>query len=188
MDKYCALANIPRSSLQPAKTPFLDEDALRKRYQIGPGGFKDQAPATAKPPKAKPSVLNPEVPLTAEHEGQIPHGKLKPIAARILMKKLYGARYARPDLLRAISALARKTTKWRPMQDAQLHRLVCYVKSTLHYRHVGWVGDSREDLVLNLFSDADLASDPEDSVSTTGVYFEVAGPNTCMPLFSLSQK
>ena len=133
-------------------------------------------------------MLNPEEPLTAEHEGQIPYGKLKPIAARILMKKLYGARYARPDLLRAISALARKTTKWRPMQDAQLHRLVCYVNSTLHYRHVGWVGDSREDLVLNLFSDADLASDPEDSVSTTGVYFEVAGPNTCMPLFSLSQK
>ena len=39
-----------------------------------------------------------------------------------------------------------------------------------------------------LVGDADLASDPEDRVSTTGVYFELRGPNTRMPLMSLSKK
>ena len=38
--------------------------------------------------------------------------QLKPYAAKILMKVLYCARYARPDLLRAICYLAQFITKW----------------------------------------------------------------------------
>ena len=98
------------------------------------------------------------------------------------MQTLYGARYARPDLLRAISLLARKMTKWRPMQDLQLHRFVCYLKSTLSYRQYAWVGDSKENLTLHLYTDADLASDPEDSISTSGAYFAIVGPRTHVPL------
>ena len=95
---------------------------------------------------------------------------------------LYGARYARPDILRAISSLARKITKWRPMQDVQMHRLACYLKSTLSYRQYAWVGDKSEDLHLHLYTDADLASDPEDSISTSGAYFALVGPSTHVPL------
>ena len=104
------------------------------------------------------------------------------------MTLLYGARLARPDLLRAITALARRITKWRPMQDQQLHRLLCYLKCTLHHRHVGWVGDeSVKDLSLHLYGDADLASDPEDSKSTSGVYMEIQGPDTRFPIATQSK-
>ena len=109
---------------------------------------------------------------------QVPAGVLQPFAASVLMQMLYGARYARPDLLRAISLLARKITKWRPMQDIQLHRLTCYVKFTLSYRQYAWVGDKRESRKLHLYTDADLASDPEDSISTSGAYFALVGPKT----------
>jgi len=59
---------------------------------------------------------------------------------------------------------------------------MCYLKTTLSYRQYGWVGDSKESLRLHLYADADLASDPEDSVSTSGAYFAVVGPNTHVPL------
>ena len=39
-------------------------------------------------------------------------GRLAPVAARILMKILYGARNARPDILKAVTRLARFFTKW----------------------------------------------------------------------------
>ena len=108
-----------------------------------------------------------------DDEDKVPSGALQPVAASLLMQMLYGARFARPDLLRAIAYLARKITRWRPMQDHQLFRLVCYVKATLSYRQCAWVGDDISALQLQLYTDADLASDPEDSVSTSGAYFAI---------------
>ena len=106
------------------------------------------------------------------------------------MMILYGARCARPDLLRAIAGLARKVTRWRRMQDFQLHRLVSYLHTSLSFRQYGWVGagDTAADLRLNLFADADLASDIEDSVSTSGAYLALVGPNSHMPLAQQSKK
>merc|ERR1712110_260615 len=111
---------------------------------------------------------------------QLPSGTLGPIAARVCMKTLYGARYACPDLLRAIQMLARKFTKWTVLEDEKLHRLVCYFANALDFREIGWLGldDKLEDLVWNLYTDADLASDPTDHVSTSGVHLAVEGPNT----------
>ena len=48
-------------------------------------------------------------------------GRLAPVAARILMKILYGARCARPDLLRAVSHLACFFTRWTHQCDRRLH-------------------------------------------------------------------
>ena len=59
-------------------------------------------------------------------------GQLQFLAARVLMKILYGARYARPDLLRAVCGLATKVTKWDAQADKEIHRLVEYINSTLH--------------------------------------------------------
>ena len=111
-------------------------------------------------------------------EGKVKAGVLQPTAASVLMQMLYGARYARPDFLRAVSRLARRMTKWRPMQDLQLHRLVCYMKTTIEYKQIAWCADKREDLTLHLYTDADLASDPEDSISTSGAYLALVGPRT----------
>ena len=49
-----------------------------------------------------------------EPEAEPEPGRLKSIAAKILMKLFYAARLARFDLLRAIANLARYITKWTP--------------------------------------------------------------------------
>eukprot|EP00975_Prorocentrum_lima_P060700 12735673-Prorocentrum_lima.AAC.1 len=63
-----------------------------------------------------------------------PSGRLQPIAARVLMKILYGARMARYDLLRVVSYLASTVTKWTLSCDQDLHRLIAYINSTLSLR------------------------------------------------------
>ena len=70
-------------------------------------------------------------------EDDIPRGALADIASSILMKVLYGARMARFDLLRAVCALASCVTKWDKDCDRKLHRLMCYLHTTKHYRQVG---------------------------------------------------
>ena len=52
-------------------------------------------------------------------------GVLSDIAAKVLMKVLYGARMARFDLLRAVCSLACSVTKWDKDCDRKLHRLMC---------------------------------------------------------------
>ena len=86
-------------------------------------------------------------------------GTLKDIAARVLMKILNCARLARFDLLKAISNLATKVTRWSKNCDRMLHQLVCYIQSTLRYRLTGVIGDKIKDVSLELFSDADFAGD-----------------------------
>ena len=57
-------------------------------------------------------------------------GRLQPIASKVLMKILFAARMARPDLLRATQSLASRVTKWSIECDIALHRLVAYVHSS----------------------------------------------------------
>ena len=71
---------------------------------------------------------------------------LKPYAAKVLMKVLYAARYARLDLLRAVCYLAKYITKWDEQCDKRLYRLMCYIHSTYHLRQTGWIGDGVEEL------------------------------------------
>ena len=115
-------------------------------------------------------------------------GTLKDIAARVLMKILYCARLARFDLLKAISNLATKVTRWSKNCDRMLHQLVCYIQSTLKYRLTGVIGDKLKDVSLELFSDADFAGDKADSKSTSGVFLALKGPNTFFPLSASSKK
>ena len=64
-------------------------------------------------------------------------GRLQPIASKVLMKILFAARMARWDLLRATQSLASRVTKWSKDCDAALHRLVCYINSSLDIRMQG---------------------------------------------------
>ena len=59
-------------------------------------------------------------------------GVLASAAASVLMKLLYSAKLARFDILKAISNLASRLTKWNRRCDKQLNRLIAYVKSTAH--------------------------------------------------------
>ncbi len=62
-------------------------------------------------------------------EGQAPDrgkgsGKLSTIACKCLMKIMYIARFARPDLLRAVGALSTMITKWDELCDRKLYRII----------------------------------------------------------------
>ena len=104
------------------------------------------------------------------------------------MQVLFAARMARPDLLKAINYLARRITLWTKLCDRLLHRLMCYINSTLDLAMVSIVGDSQESLQLDLYVDADLAGDPNSKFSTSGVWFGVGGPHTRASLCCLSKR
>ncbi|MDE0839965.1 MAG: Ty1/Copia family ribonuclease HI, partial [Kiritimatiellae bacterium] len=120
-------------------------------------------------------------------EGEQP-GRLQPIAARVLMKLLYGARMARYDLLRAIAYLATCVTKWTEQCDKDLHHLMLYVKSTQDLQMVNWCGDDMKDCKLVMYTDADFAGCTRTQRSTSGIVIMLIGPNTKMMLSAISKR
>ena len=106
----------------------------------------------------------------------------------VLMKILYAARYGRHDLLCAVAKLAQKIHKWTPACDKGLHRLMAYVKYSLQYRQLGWVGDPLENLSIHLYCDADFAGCTETKRSTSGVHTVIMGPFTCFPINGQSKR
>ena len=105
-------------------------------------------------------------------------GAMKDHASKVLMKVLYGARMARMDLLRVVNQLACQVTKWDAACDRKLHRLMCYIKSTLHLRQIGWVGDDPSSVSLHLYADADFAGRTATRRSTSGFHLTMQGKST----------
>ena len=143
---YLELA--PGAVLQPATTPFLPEDH-RDSPARGPActGPVEECPwcchtfspnpysSVSELEKAKKARRHRAGPLAGASDGpdaagplaggtavkEESKGRLAPVAAKILMKILYGARMARLDLLRAVSHLACYFTKWSTKCDQRLH-------------------------------------------------------------------
>ena len=115
-------------------------------------------------------------------------GELTDNASRVLMKCLWVARLARPDLLKPITALARHVQSWTVNCDKQLYRLMCYMSATTDLKLTGRVNDALSDVHLRLYVDADFAGDREDTRSTSGGFLVLAGPNTFFPLAWVSKK
>lgn len=115
-------------------------------------------------------------------------GQLGSIAAKVLMKILYGARMARFDLLRAVNHLACYITKWDAGCDRRLHRVVSYLDHTRNRHMVGWVGDGLDALSPHLFADADLAGCVDTQRSTSGMHMAVRGPCTNYPISAMSKR
>ena len=159
-----------KATLRSADMPFLDES--RPEFDVNPD--------------------NPAVNRLLGHPSDSPtppgRGVLGDCAAAVLMKILYGARMGRYDLIRPVQALASLITKWDGLCDKKLHRLVCYINSTLDLNLYGWIGDPPDLLELVLYCDADLAGDRTDSKSTSGVFMCLLGPRSFMPLNALSKK
>ena len=116
VSKYQALAG--GCALRRVTTPFLEDT---------------EPPLTANTAAVKPGGGS----ATSASEA-LPDGELKHCCASVLMKLLYAARMCRYDLLHAIDRLACLITRWDSHCDRMLHRLMCYVHSTLHVRKVGW--------------------------------------------------
>ncbi len=104
------------------------------------------------------------------------------------MKIMYIARFARPDLLRAVGVLSTMITKWDTLCDRKLFRIIKYIHGTTQWRQIGFVGDNPDDVSLGLFSDADFAGDKAGQRSTSGVFLALYGPHTFFPLSAQSKK
>ena len=114
--------------------------------------------------------------------------KLSNIACKVLMKIMYIARFARPDLLRAVGALSTMITRRTPLCDKKLFGIIKYMNGSVAWRQIGFIGDSSDELELGLFSDADFAGDKETMRSTSGVFLAVYGPHSFLPLAAQSKK
>ena len=123
-------------------------------------------------------------PIADEQEAR---GELQPIAARVLMKVLFAARMARYDLLRATQGLASRVTRWSPDCDKALHRLMCYIHSTISHKMTCFIGDEPSACKLWCFADSDHAGE-HDNRSTSGCCLALVGPNTYYPLTAFSKK
>ena len=128
----------------------------------------------------------PEGSITPEDEQN--RGELAPNACRILMKALWLARLARPDIVKPINDLATKVQSWSRAEDKKVGRLIQYINATLDLRLVGSCGDPADDLHLKLFVDADFAGEREDAKSTSSGYLVLCGPHTWYPLAWVSKR
>ena len=97
------------------------------------------------------------------------------------MKGLWLARLARPDTQKCIGDLASRIAKWSKNDDRRLHRLMCFMNATSHYRLCGHIHDPADALELLLFVDADFAGNTDNAKSTSGGYLVLAGPNSWFP-------
>ena len=118
-------------------------------------------------------------------------GQLSGVASSIVMKVLWLARLARPDLMKATCDLAASVTKWSRNCDRKTHRLIGYIHQTQDWRLKGQVSTECDPstLELGLYVDADLAGDPETSRSTSGAMLVLMCPKgTWVPLSWLSKR
>ena len=139
-----------------------------------------------KPLKEVPTPFCPEGALIPEDDQEV--GELAGDACKVLMKCLWLGRLSRPDIIKPIGDLSTQVQKWTRNCDKALHRLICYIHSTLEHRLVGRVGDRAEDLCLRLYVDADFAGDRQDAKSTSGGFLVLYGPNTFFPLSWICKK
>ena len=115
-------------------------------------------------------------------------GELAGGACSVLMKALWLARLARPDLNKAIADLATHIHKWSRNDDKRVRRLYEYINATKHYRLQCFVRDPPELLELFAYVDADFAGNKEDSKSTSGGLLVLYGPTTWFPLCWVSKR
>ena len=115
-------------------------------------------------------------------------GELASVASKAVLKCLYLARKARPDILWTINDLARHVTRWNAACDKRLYRLICYIYATSNHSMHCYVGDKPQNCQLWLFTDASFAADAQDSKSTSGVMLAIMGPNTWSPVAWFTKK
>ena len=115
-------------------------------------------------------------------------GDLHGTASRILMRALWLSRLARPDISFIITRLASKVSRWDKFDDRQLLRCISYLHHSSHVTLKGSVSQVDTACQLEVYTDADFASCPLSSKSTSGI-FVVAKTGDCVfPLHWVSRK
>ena len=180
----CVGATADSSICAPARGTQL-VDMINEEGEEVQGRRRFKKPRKPAAKKASWDNVDPNAPTA---ESPVEGGRLQPIAAKVLMKILYGARMARFDLLRAVCHLACHITRWSSDCDRRLHRLICYIHSSYKHRMVGWIGDKPSELKPHLYADADFAGCTATQRSTSGAHLCVRGPNSCFPIAALSNR
>ena len=130
-------------------------------------------------------VRTPYLPESFSGKDKEAAGQQSKTCSSHLMKLLFAARLARPDLTVAITRLASKVSTWNLSHDRALRRLMQYVRCSAGLELHGSL--SKDDLstaILVMSPDADLANDLETSKSTSGLWLELqsACGTRCWPL------
>eukprot|EP00972_Heterocapsa_arctica_P073758 10889611-Heterocapsa_arctica.AAC.1 len=111
-----------------------------------------------------------ETPYTAEDnagDSTEPAGLMGPVSASHLMRLLFAARVARPDLQTAIVRLSKYITVWKCRHDRALQRLMSYGVSSAALKLTGSLPIGQlEQAKLVVWPDADLAGDKGSSKAT----------------------
>ena len=115
-------------------------------------------------------------------------GYLSGSAAAVLMKILWTARVARPELGRVVSMLASDISRWTLHHDFALRRLVSYLDCHREDVLVGVMGDDLSECKLVGYSDADFAACKRTRRSVSGAYVELVGPYSRFPISWSSRK
>ena len=127
VESYCTLAGVQRSSLKNVPTPFIDEAKADRDCEAAISAKLDEL-AGGNPKQLGYDEWSSRIANRSDAyesaDAALGEGVLKSVASKILMKILYGARFARSDLLRAVGALACQVTKWTRLCDKKLLRLV----------------------------------------------------------------
>jgi hypothetical protein len=119
-------------------------------------------------PGAKPLKAF-ETPLVEESNPDDTPGVMAPHAASLLMKAFYAARCCRPDVMFAISYLARFITKWTAEHDKQLNRFFSYLNVTKGHVMTSVVdSNDREKVCVSAYADADHSGCKQTGRSTSG--------------------
>ena len=71
-------------------------------------------------------------------------GEIAPHACALVMKQLWIARLARPDLIKAMNILSSRIQKWSRNDDKRLYRLTRYLNSIINYCLKGKLGIPRQ--------------------------------------------
>ena len=101
-------------------------------------------------------------------------GRYAKFAPALLMKPLYLARCARPEISFSIARLARKITKWTKKEDREVDRLYAYINTTEKFVLSGTLAiGCAANLFIRNFPDADLAGDADTARSTSGMWIEL---------------
>ena len=103
-------------------------------------------------------------------------GRFSSKAASFIMKLMYGARMAMPQLCVIVSRLASQITRWSADSDRRLLRVYGYLHANADQILTGTLSKSdRKHLKIVAWPDADLNGDFMSTKSTDGFFVELAG-------------
>ena len=112
---------------------------------------------------------------------------MQPHASKVLMKALWLARLARPDIYFIVTRLASFVTRWTRWHDKVLHRLVSYL-----HTHPGLCMQASVAFghtpSLHVYTDADFGSCPFTAKSTSGILIAIETGTARFPVYWSSRK